>query len=378
MKNASESGGRRLSRRQWLVVVLTLLFLAVWIGVNAVSRLRVALHPPPPEQMAPLAVETLRLERQIFERRVRYSGTIVAEREAVLQSRVTAQILEMPARSGERVERGDLLVRLDDDELTREVSRLQAASKTIDAELVLARKQLERRRQLLAVSAVSQEQVDEARARVDTLQAALEENHQAIRVAQSRLNYTRISAPFSGTIGRLHALPGDLAAPGRALIELVDPRELKAVVTIPQQDLSAVTLGTLADIRIPALKIELQGRVDRLHPALQLPGRGAQAEIILNGHIENLLPGMEAVIHLLTVQRDHVLVIPVEALHRRGDKTHVFVLEDDMARRRSVTPGPEYAGRVVIENGLAPDDILILTPHPELTEGRAVVAGERP
>lgn len=378
METSSEPKAHHLSRKQWLAVVLTILALAIWIGVNAASRLRVALQPPAPEQVAPLAVETQRIETDSFERWLRFAGSVAAEREAVLESRVTAQILEMPVRSGERVRRGDLLVRLDDEELRRELARLQAARKAVETELALARQQLERRRQLFAASAAAEEQVDEARTRVESLQASLEENRQAMRVAESRLGYTHINAPFDGIIGRLHALPGDLAAPGRALVELIDTGDLKALISLPQRDLSLIAPGTSAKIHLPALEKTLHGRVDRLHPSLQLPGRGAQAEIFLNGQGEGLLPGMEAVVRLLTVQRENVVVVPVEALHRRGEDAWVYVLEDEIARRRSVVPGPEFAGRLVIEKGLVPDEVLILTPHPQLADGRAVIAGVRP
>jgi membrane fusion protein, multidrug efflux system len=378
MKTSPESKGHLLSRKQWIAVVMTLLLLAIWIGINAATRLRVALQPPAPEQVAPLAVETKQIKTDSFERWLRYAGSVAAEREAVLESRVTAQILDMPARSGERVKNGDLLVRLDDDELRRELARLQAARKAVETEIALAQQQLERRRKLLAVSAVAEEQVDEARTRVESLQASLEENLQTIRVAESRLGYTRITAPFDGLIGRLYALPGDLAAPGRALVELIDTGALKVIISLPQQDISLVGPGTVADIHIPALNQRLLGQVDRLHPSLQLPGRGAQAEIFLNGLHEGLLPGMEAVVRLLTVHRENVVVVPVEALHRRGEDAFVYILEDEVARRRSVVPGPEYAGRLVIEKGLVPDEVLILTPHPQLADGRAVVAGATP
>ncbi|NCC32232.1 MAG: efflux RND transporter periplasmic adaptor subunit [Chloroflexia bacterium] len=378
MKTSSEQKGHHLSRKQWLAVVLTMLALAIWIGVNAASRLSMALQPPAPEQVAPLAVETQLIETDSFERWLRYAGSVAAEREAVLESRVTAQILEMPLRSGERVRRGDLLVRLDDEELRRELVRLQAARKAVETELALAKQQLERRRQLFAASAAAEEQVDEARTRFESLQASLEENRQTMRVAESRLDYTRINAPFEGIIGRLHALPGDLAAPGRALVELIDTGELKAMISLPQRDLSIIAPGTSAKIHIPAPEKTLHGRVDRLHPSLQLPGRGALAEIFLNGQVDGLLPGMEAVVRLLTVHRENVVVVPVDALHRRGEDAWVYVLEDEIARRRSVVPGPEFAGRLVVEKGLVPDEVLILTVHPQLADGRAVVAGARP
>lgn len=374
LPNASKQPA--LSGKQWIVILLVLAALAFWIGSKAASRLQVALYPPEPEKTAPLTVETWRLEPTTFERWVRYPGSIAAEREAVLQSRLTAQILDLPVRSGQRVQRGDLLVRLEDDELGNELARLQAAAKAIEAEILLAQKQLQRRRQLFASAAATEEQVDEARTRGEALQASREENRHAIGVAESKRSYARIEAPFDGVVGRLFALPGDLAAPGRALVELVDTGALKAVFSIPQQDVARIARGTRARIHIPVLDLVLEGEVDRLHPSLQPPARGAQAEIVLNGPTRNLMPGMEAVIRLRIEHHEQVLVIPVEALHRRAGQAHVFVLEENRARRRAVISGPEFEGRLLIEEGLATGDVLILTPHPELSDGRFVLAGD--
>jgi membrane fusion protein, multidrug efflux system len=378
MKNQSEQNRHRLSRRQWLAIILTVAALALWIGINAAGRLRVALQPPPPEAAVPLAVELLRLEPRNFEHWLRYAASMEAEQETVLQSRVTAHIREMPLRSGALVRRGELLVKLDDEEFRQELARLRAGAKAIEAELALARKQLERQQQLFATAATSQEQVDEARTRTEALKASLEESHHAIRVAQTKVGYAQIDAPFDGIVGRLFALPGDLAAPGQPLIEVIDTRELKALFSVPQRDLSRISVGTEAEVRVPALDRVLSGRVDRLHPRLQSPGRGAEAETFLPQQTDGLFPGMEAVVRLLAFRRDEVLVVPVEALHRRPDGAYVFIFEENVARRRTVTPSHEFEGRIVIEEGLAAGDMLILTPHPGLADGRSVAAGAVP
>ena len=378
MKNRSEQNRLRLSRWQWLAIILTVIVLVIWIGINAAGRLRVTLQPPPPEAAVPLAVELLRVEPRYFEHWLRYAASIEAEQKTVLQSRVTAHIREMPLRLGEQVRRGELLIKLDDEEFRQELARLQAGAKAIESELALARKQLQRQQQLFAVVATSQEQVDEAHARAEVLQATLEENRHAIRVAQTKVGYAQIGAPFDGAIGRLFALPGDLAAPGRPLIEVVNTRELKAVFSIPQRDFPGVSVGTVAEVRIPSLDRTLSGRVDRLHPRLQLPGRGAEAETFLPPQSDGIFPGMEAVVYILAHRRDEVLVIPVEALHWRPEGAYIFIFEENVARRRMVTPGTEFEGRIVIEEGLASGDVLILTPHPGLADGRSVVAGAMP
>ena len=333
--------------------------------------------PPAPEPPPPLAVATLTLEPTAFILWQRFPGSIVAEDHIILQSRITSQILTMPIRSGEAVKRDDALIILDQTELSQEIERLKAAAEALAAELDLAERQYRRKQLLVEKNAISVEQFEEVRARVDILQATVEENRQAQQVVTTRLGYATLAAPFAGMVGELFVLPGDMAAPGRPLLELINPDNLKVEFSIPQQDLSAIATGRRAEIHIPALNRDTVGHLDRLHPGLQRPGRAAQAEILLTEKIPGLVPGMEVRVRLVRNEWDQVLTIPLSALHGDGTDPHVFVLDGEMARRRQVATGQRSGSMVVITNGLHPGERIITTPHPQLADGRTVIGTEQ-
>jgi RND family efflux transporter MFP subunit len=362
----------QLSRKQWLFVVLVVAALIIWIGFYAAARIQKSVQPPPPEPAGPLAVEVLNLEPATFTHWLRYPGTVSAENHIILQSRITSQILSMPIRSGGTVNPDEILIALDQTELQQELERLKAAARALQTERDLAGKQYQRLKLLIAKNAVSVERFEEVEARVHILQATMEENRQAQEVVTTRLGYATLTAPFAATVGQLFAQPGDMAAPGRPLLELIDPNNLKFVFTIPQQDMSAITTGLPAHIHIPALKRDVEGLLDRLHPGLQQPARAAQAEIVLTQHIPQLRPGMDAWIRLLIEELSEALIIPLEALHGDGSDPHVFVLDQGTARRHAVVTGPRSAQTVVITSGLQAGAQVIVTPHPQLADGLAV------
>lgn len=370
----------RLSRWQWLGVSGVTMVLAVATAVLAVDRIKLAWAPPPPEGPLPVKVRTLIVEPSLFERRRRYPGTLAAERQATLRSRVTGRIEALPRRTGSAVEQNETLIALDDAELRQELGRLRAQAEGIEADLRLARAQLARQESLHADDLASQNEVDEARARVETLTASRAENRQAQAVAETRLSYARIAAPFDGVVSRMHALPGDTVSPGEPLLELVDPVSLKAEFVIPQGDLAriggdaAVTV-TLSD------GASLEGlTLDRLDPRLDAPGRGAAAEVLLAPEAvreAGARPGMEAVVRVRDVHQPEALQVPLEALHRDSEGPYLYVAEEEQARLRRVQAGPEAAGVVLIPEGLDAGDAVIVTPHPELAEGAPIVT-ERP
>ncbi|MFO7812832.1 MAG: efflux RND transporter periplasmic adaptor subunit [Pelovirga sp.] len=367
----------RLSRKQWLFLLLTMSLLLVWVGYHAAARIQNTLNPPAPEPTPPLAVATLKLEPTNFILSGRFPGSIVAENHIILQSRITSQILTMPARSGNAVNQGDTLILLDQTELNQELERLKAAAKALEVERDLAERQFRRKQLLVEKNAISVEQFEEVRARVDILRASVEENRQAQQVVTTRLGYATLSAPFAGIVGELLVLPGEMAAPGRPLLELINTDNLKVVFSIPQQDLPAIATGSRAKIHISALNHDTEGRLDRVHPGLQPPGRAAQAEIFLTEKIPGLMPGMGVRVRLVRDEWDQVLTIPLSALHGDGTDPHVFIFDGEMARRRQVVTGPRSGAIVVITSGLQAGERIITTPHPQLADGRTVLGTEQ-
>lgn len=378
MAERRHEGVHGLSWRQALLVLLVVLGMLGWVGVHAMQRLQLALDPPSAELSSPPVVEIVTLQPRSFVAWRRLPGSVAADREARLQSRITAQVTEAPHRSGDRVAADELLIRLDDEELVHERARLQAHRRSVEADLGAVRQQLRRREQLHADGMVSDETVDDLRSRVEGLEAALGENAQALRVLETRIGYTRIRAPYEGTVRAVHALPGDLAAPGQVLVELVDTSRLLVRFTLPERLLSDAYPGMPLRISVPATGETITATLDRLGPQLQGPGRGAPAEALLPATLRGVKPGMEAVVQLLMVQSDDALIVPAEAVHAGPGGAHVFIERNGQSHWRQIATGGEAGGLVMLVSGVSAGDRVITTPHPALANGAPVRVREAP
>ncbi|MEA3278627.1 MAG: efflux RND transporter periplasmic adaptor subunit [Pseudomonadota bacterium] len=362
----SGKGGRR---RLLALTVLILLLIAV--AVAAAVRVRERLQPVPVPPGPPLAVETLELQPRPFTVSRRYTGVLEARRRALISARVTAQVLEVPHREGEPAAEGDLLVRLDAIELRQELERLQAAERRIEAELSYWRGQLHRDEQLLAKGTVAERSRDESARQVQMLEASLKENRAGQAIAHTRIGYAEIHAPFAGTVQAVQLEPGELATPGKPLLELVADDDLKAVVPMPQSDVPLVRVGLPASLRLPGGR-SASAPVARLYPAMDPGTHTATLEIAVPAGLVGAKPGMEVDAEVLLEETAASLVVPRQALRERKGQTGVFLAEGDSARWRSVVAGAGGARELRISEGLKPGDRLILTPDPRLEDGRAL------
>ncbi len=351
---------------------LLMLALAGTVLVFAIERVYERMQPTRLQPVPPLAVETIYVQPAPFGLVRHYTGTVSAIKRAQLSAQVNATLLRVHHREGEMVAKDEVLITLDATELESEVERLNSIGQRIRADLAFWERQLERDQQLLKQKLVSPRQRDDSRRMVLTLTASLQENLHALDAAHTRLGHTTIRAPFTGRIQRLLTETGELAVPGKPMLELVAPWPLKAVVTVPQQDLARMTVGEPVELSLPVSGYSWQTVVSRIYPAVDAVTRTATFEAPVPESLAGLLPGM-AIEAAVTIQREEAaLAIPHQALLRRKDGAGVFVVQADRAHWRHVTAGTAREGLIRIRKGLVPGDEIIVTPDPRLVEGRRV------
>ncbi len=357
---------------------ILLLVLVAMVLFFAIQRVQQRLQPVPVQAPAPLAVEVLTLAPAPFSLRARYVGSVAAGRVVQIPAQVGARVMAIGHREGDRVEQGELLIRLDDRELGNEIRRLRANEQRLRSDLDYWQRQNRRNITLRQQKVIAESQLDESRRRVDGLLASIEENAEALANAEIRLGYTRIRAPFAGRISRLMTEVGDLAVPlSKPLLELVSLQDMKAVVSVPQVDIGRLSGGLAVNIKIPAADLHLARRIEKLYPLLDPVTRNASFEVCLGCGPEalpdTLYPGMALAATVVLAHHDEALSIPHHALLRRGDAQGVFLFEDGVARWRPLQGGAVEEGRVLIRSGLEAGERLIVTPDSRLRDGLAVV-----
>jgi membrane fusion protein (multidrug efflux system) len=273
-------------------------------------------------------------------------------------------ITALPAYEGDRVPTGSVILRLDRVMLETELAKAMAVRK--EAEANLAR--LER---LVRSRMVAEDEVLRGRTAVDV--ATAEE-----ALLRTRLGYTVVTAPFDGVVTQRLAEPGDVVERHDHVLTLADPSSLIADLEVSELILPHVALGDSVGVRIDALGDQrLQGRVLRIHPALDAATRLGRVEVELTPAPDGARAGQFARVSFDVRALDRQM-IPFSALRRDTVGEYVFRLrEDGHVERVAVRGGRRLAERVEILEGLGDGDQVVTKGFLGLVSGTRVspVAG---
>ncbi|SFR65229.1 membrane fusion protein, multidrug efflux system [Marinobacter daqiaonensis] len=339
--------------KQWFVAVV---LVAVTIGGAFVWHGRDGVGAAGSNREQPAKpVDTAAPERDTVRDLVNAVGSLQAVEAVELTAEVSGRVIDINLKPGQQVAKGDLLIRLDD---------RQAASdlRVIEARLADARRQLERARRLQSNNSISQSQVDELRTAVDIAEA----QRQAARV---RLDNHRIIAPFSGVAGLTDISVGAYVTAGTTITTLDATEQMELNFSVPERFLGQVTVGQTVRGTTPAFPGEtFQGELVELGTRISELSRSLPVRALIDNPEGRLRPG-QFVSASLTLQEREALVIPEQAVLIRGDEKYVFVVEDGVARRISVTLGSRMPGLVEVISGIDAGDQVIITGQDRLSSG---------
>jgi RND family efflux transporter MFP subunit len=319
--------------------------------------------PPQREAVAATAVGTVQ-QRDVAEV---YAADAVIE--AVRQATVSAQIAGTVTRffvdAGDRVRRGQLLARIDARETDAQVVAQAANVAQAEAGLVQAKLSFDRTQSLVRQNFVSQSALDKADADLKSAQAALDAARAGRTQATTSRSFAEVRAPIDGVVSRRLMELGELATPGRAILDLHDPAALRAVGSVPQFVLARVARADKATVVLPTLnQILVATRVTVLPAAdARLLATQVRAELP-SGLPAGIVPGTAAKI-LLPIGTANKLVMPAAAVIHRGELTAAYVIgADGRPQLRQIRIGDAVqGGQVEVLAGLAAGEQVQTNPR---------------
>lgn len=326
--------------RAYFIAALLLLLIFGGIGgylYRQISLLSNADFTPPP---VTITAATTQLES--WNTQLAAIGTVRAVRGVDLSAEASGAVVAVDVSSGDRVQRGELLVRLND-------SVERASRENQVAALELARLLYERDQQLIKQKSIPQSQYDRSRADLESAVARLAET-------EALLDNKRIRAPFAGTIGIVHARVGDYLRPGDPVTTLQDLSSLEIDFTVPARYYPLLQPGQAIAVRVDAYP----GRsfAARL-TAIDAKADSDTRNLLLRATLEpgsELLPGMFAQLDLDLGNSRTLVTLPETAVTYSLQGDTVFVLQDSeqglVAQPRVVETGATRDGRVAILGGL--------------------------
>lgn len=299
-----------------------------------------------------------------FDDFIRITGEVEAMHDVTLSAEESGRIRAFRVAKGAWVPAGEVIAELDDEILSAQVREAQESA-------TLADEQFERQRRLWEDERMGSEiaflqartNAAVARARLETLEA--------------RLARTKIRAPVGGIFDEKYAEVGEMAMPGTRIARLVSSRQVKVTGGVPERDALAVQPGDWADITFDVLPQEtFRGRIRYMGASVDLINRTVPIEVLLDNPGGRVKPRMIATVQVARERLTGVVVVPQQVVIRTEDGYEVFAVEENdgrpVARRRAVVVGPSADNRVVIEDGLAPGDVLITLGQQLVDDGSRV------
>ena len=268
-------------------------------------------------------------------------ASVEARETTLVAARLLARVESIAVRAGDYVEAGQLLVRLQQEDLQARAAQAQEQVRSVQARLTEARQNLERARELRGRQLIAESDLDAAQANALSLEADFAAAQQALAAARTALGYAEIRSPLAGRIVDRFAEPGDTVSPGQKILSLYNPFSLRIEAWVRESLALTLTQGQTLQVEIPALGRRAEARIEEIVPAADPGARAFEVKATLSGE-PGLLPGMYARLEVPAGERRRLLV-PEARIARVGQLNVVWVAAESGPRRRFVRLG-EAAG----------------------------------
>ena len=322
-------------------------------------------HSPSKKEIPPVAAATASVERASLPDRLTLYGTVTADRTAAVSSRVTANVVAVPARVGQTVAAGDVLVEIDPQTAKGQEAQAKGALAQARAALSLAERNYERYKALAAAGSASPLELDMNRMQYEQAKGAVQQGEGAVDAASSVARESRVTAPFAGRVAARLVEAGDLAAPGRPLVTIESATGRRLVVQVPAGMVAASGLaaGKKLVVKIDGAGADLTGAdltgaVVEMSPGADPASHTYTVTLELSG--APVATGLTGRATLDAAARPSVLV-PESAVLASGGVSLVALKDDaGKARTRVVTTGASSGGKVEILSGLSGGETVLV------------------
>lgn len=306
-------------------------------------------------------------------------GTTEPVARATPGTRLMGRVARVAVSEGDRVGKGDVLVRIASQDLTARRGQAESALREARAVLANAETSVERMRSLYAQNAIPKQQLDEAETGYERAKAAVSQAQSALKEVDANLDYSSVSSPLKGVVVRKFVQEGDMAAPGAPLFTVEQQDTMKVTVEVSEGDLAYVHVDRPVMVEIESLKGSLaggrrpewEGMVDAVVPSASPGSRTFEVKVVLPNPEGAVRSGMFARVRFQKDERPGILV-PTTALIREGQLDGVYVVSGGRAHLRWIRLGKRFGDRTEVIAGLEPGASVAVTGLSDLSDQRRV------
>ncbi|HHT9118732.1 MAG TPA: efflux RND transporter periplasmic adaptor subunit [Candidatus Hypogeohydataceae bacterium YC38] len=324
-------------------------------------------------------VGVTRPHREDLVRKVTLQGSVAAFEQASLYAKVAGYLQWIEVDRGDWVKEGQVLALIDMPEMVPEYEQLKAEYDKYKAEYALQEIIYNRKKNLRAEEAVTEEDLDIARAQFETARANVDIAKAKMERVATLMEYARIKAPFDGVITERFLDPGALIQLGTTatkpspILTMMDIEMVRIYIDVPEPDVPLIKKGILATLTVSALPgKEFSGEVVRFSTSLSPGTRTMRTEVDIPNPDHVLLPGMFGYVTLILERHNYTLTLPAECLIIEKKEKFVYTVADNKVKKVPVTTGIDTGIKVEIASGLTGEEDIILTGKGSVSEGMQV------
>ena len=312
-------------------------------------------------KLPPTPVEVANVKAQNMADKFEAVGTIEAIEGVTIVSEIDASVTSLPFDEGSFINKGDLIAKLDDSQLSAEVSRTEAL-------YIQGKASYKRVKSIVDQNAGAPQDLDDALANLKVAEANYE-------LAKARLNKTRIVAPFDGIIGTRKVSVGAFLRTGQEITELANLNEIRVSFSAPERFLAQLKRNAAVTVSSGVFPgYEVNGKIMAIEPILDAETRNVNVVARVKNPEQKFRPGMSANISAVLSERPNALTIPNEAVFANGNQSFVFVVKKDSSVAATpVTLGLQTAKIVEVVNGLKDGMQVVTAGHQKLFDGAKVM-----
>ncbi len=305
----------------------------------------------PEAKAEPVNTATVTTSYRTMDQTAEAVGSIQSRSTTNVASKILATILTLNVRPGDTVKKGDLLITLDDRDLRARMQQTRNAFEAAKATYDKAVRDRQRYESLLKTQSVTQNAYDEMVSAERIAQARLEQAQEQVNEAEVMLSYAKIYAPVDGTVIEKFSDPGDLASPGKPLLTMYDPNNLRVEAAVREQLSGRLKIGQKVNVRIDAVNREMQGTVNEIVPSADPASRSVIVKVEIPRET-GIFPGMFGRIDI-PLDPVKFLVVPKSAIRTVGQLELITVKKDNQIETRAVRTGRRWNGDIEILSGLS-------------------------
>jgi len=335
------------------IIVLSVLVFSKWSALTEAKKSALAKERPP------VNIVTLTINPQAIHDRINLPGTIEAWTDLKILAKISGTVEKVLVQEGDLVKKGDLLAVVEEADYKIRLQRARAAYK-------LAKNEFNRDKAIYSKGVISAAEFDAKKIAMEIAKADLND-------AELQFSRCQITSPMNGIVRHLDAKVGLLLSVADPVAEIIEMDRVKAVIGIPESDVSAVRKLDEVELDIQALgNKKITGKKYFLSPSPESAARLYNLELEIENDSGEILPGMFVRADIVKKSIENALVIPFYSVITRNDEQFVFIEENDVVSKRPVKLGIMEQWMVEVVEGLGAGEKLVIEGHRDVEDGQKV------